>query len=162
VEELERLGMKNFNPGNPWHVWKLRHVLRPLIYWRRRQPKFAKGRKHALADRLAGCASAVDYLIATHGAKLAEEQVAMLSVARRLRTTVIELLLHAAAQEKSSLLQGLDPGLLAALAEAGLARETASEPGAGKLYALLGRKILDNGWPALDGIQIPPILRPYE
>jgi hypothetical protein len=45
---------------------------------------------------------------------------------------------------------------------AGLARETASEPTAGKLYAQLGRKVLDDGWPALDGIQIPPILRPYD
>lgn len=161
-EELERRGMNKLNPGNPWHVWQLRHVLRPLIRWRRRQPKFSKGQKHALEHRFAGCASAVDYLIATYGAKLANEQVAMLSVARRLRTTVIELLLQAAATDNLPVLQGLDPKLLAALAEIGLARETASETTAGKVYAQLGRQILDSGWPALDGIQVPPILRPYD
>ncbi len=161
-EELDRRGMTAFNPGNPWQVWQLRHTLGPLVRWRRRQPKFSKGRKHPLAQRLAGCASAIDYLIATHGTKLAEEQVAMLGVARRLRTTVIELLLQVAAAENSSVLQGLDRNMLAVLAEAGLARETASDPNTGKLYASLGRKILDDGWPALDGIQVSPILRPYD
>jgi alkylation response protein AidB-like acyl-CoA dehydrogenase len=160
-EELERRRMKNFNPGNPWHVWQLRQVLRPLVQWRRRQPKFSKGQKHLLADRLAGCASAIDYLIATHGVKLANEQIAMLSVAKRLRTTVIERLLDAAVKIESPLLQGMPPAPLTALAEAGLAREAASELSAGKSYATLGRQILDNGWPALDGIQVAPILRPY-
>lgn len=160
--ELERLGMKNFNPGNPWHVWKMRHVLRPLIAWRRRQPKFEKGQKHALSQRLAGCASAIDYLIATHGSQLPEEQVAMLQVARRLRTTVVELLLHTSALAKSPVLQGLDPMLLALLTESGLAAESAAETMPGKLYAQLGRKILDTGWTGLEGIQVPPIQRPYE
>jgi alkylation response protein AidB-like acyl-CoA dehydrogenase len=160
-EELGRRGMRNFNPANPWQVWKLRHVLRPLIRWRRSQPKFAKGRKHTLAQRLAGCASAIDFLIATHGAKLVDEQVAMLHVARRLRTTVVELLLQTAAQEKSPVLQGLDPALLVLLAEAGLAAEVAGESTPGKLYAKLGRQILDNDWPALAGINVSPILRPY-
>lgn len=160
--ELAERGLQNFKPGNPWHVWKMRHVLRPLIAWRRRQPKFAKGQKHSLSQRLSGCATAIDYLIATHGAKLAEEQVAMLQVARRLRTTVVELLLHTAAQEKSPVVQGLDPTILALLAEAGLAAETAGETTPGKLYAQLGRQILDEGWSALDGINVPPILRSYE
>lgn len=160
--ELEQRGMRHFNPGNPWQVWKLRHVLRPLIHWRRSQPKFAKGRKHSLDQRLAGCASAIDFLIATHGAKLADEQVAMLHVARRLRTTVIELLLHTAAQAKSPLLQGLDPALLTLLAEAGLAAEVAAESTPGQLYAQLGRQILDQGWPTLEGINVSPILRPYD
>jgi hypothetical protein len=160
--ELEKRGMRNFSPGNPWHVWQLRHVLRPLIHWRRAQPKFAKGQKHTLAQRLAGCASAIDFLIATHGAKLADEQVAMLSVARRLRTTVVDLLLQTAARERSSVLQELDPVSLALLAEAGLAAEVAGESTPGKLYAQLGRQILDQGWPALDGICVTPILRPYD
>ncbi len=159
--ELAERGLQNFNSGNPWHVWKMRHALRPLVAWRRRQPKFAKGQKHLLSQRLAGCASAIDYLIATHGANLPEEQVAMLQVARRLRTTVVELLLHTAAQAKSPMLKGLDPTLLTHLAEAGLAAETASETTPGILYAKLGRQIIDQGWPALEGIQVPPILRPY-
>ena len=163
-EELARQGMKNFNPGNPWHVWKLRHVLRPLIQWRRRQPKIRKAKlvKHPFTERLATSALAVDYLIATHGSKLAEEQVAMLTVARRLRTAVVEQILWAAAGERSPLLQRLNSSLLMNLCLAGLARETANEPTAGKLYAQLGCKILDEGWPELDGIQVPPILRPYE
>jgi alkylation response protein AidB-like acyl-CoA dehydrogenase len=111
---LKQQGMKNFNPMNPLHLWKLRSAIVPYAKWRIIQEIQGGGQANLppLDERLRGhvqfaldafktAAVSLSGMMSKYQLKLADRQCRMSEVSQRVQDVVVMLVTALAAQGKN-------------------------------------------------------------
>lgn len=171
---MQAAGLKNPNPANPAHAWKLRSALVPYGKWLAKQTiaGWSRPTLPALPRNLAGH---VDYAVSSaqrsrleisavmrkHQLKLADRQCRMAELSQRSqdRITMLVTALHAARKNNEVTQMAAD-----ALCQDISNRLEGNRPSDGyfKLVNKLGEAILDGGFAELTGIDPAEILMSYE
>ncbi|MGE5191102.1 MAG: acyl-CoA dehydrogenase family protein [Deltaproteobacteria bacterium] len=170
---LQAAGIRQFNPANPIHCWKLRKVLIPYGKWRFKQ-QFSGGRIQIprLSGNLQGHAEFaarglqtsrlwIDRLMTKHQLKLADRQCAMAELSQRIQDLVVMLTtaLYAGKQSDEIVRAAAD-----VLCQDLKRRLTGARPTSQyfRTVTQLGEQIADGGFKSLAGIEVGEILMPYE
>ncbi len=100
---LQATGIKQFNPANPIHCWKLRKALLPYGTWRIKQqfrgghiqlprlPKILHKHAEYAARGLQASRLWIDSLMTKHQLKLTDRQCAMAELSQRIQDLVVML-----------------------------------------------------------------------
>ena len=168
---LQAAGIRQFNPANPIHAWKLRSALVPYAKWRLQQfrrgaielPKLpANLKKYAetAARMLQKSRLEIDAVMTKHQLKLADRQCAMAELSQRIQDLIVMLAtcLYAAKQD-DEVVQTAAEVLCQDLGR----RLTGTRP-TNQYYRLvtkLGETIASGGFRALAGVDAEEILMPY-
>jgi alkylation response protein AidB-like acyl-CoA dehydrogenase len=170
---LQATGLRQFNPANPVHLWKLRKALAPYGKWRLKQ-QFGGGRIQL--PRLPGNLQAhaefaarglqksrlwIDKLMTKYQLKLADRQCAMAELSQRLQDLVVILTtaLYAGKQSDEVVRTAAD-----VLCQDLKRRLTGARP-TGQYFRTvtqLGEQIADGGFKSIAGIEVGDILMPYQ
>jgi hypothetical protein len=169
---LQTAGIKQFNPANPVHAWKLRDALIPYAKWRLKQigggriqlPNLSGNlRRHAefAAHGLQKSRLWIDSLMTKHQLKLADRQCAMSELSQRIQDLVVMLAtsLYAAKQDDEIVRSAAD-----VLCHDLRRRLTGARPTSQyfRTVTKLGETIAAGGFKALAGVEAEEILMPYQ
>ena len=171
---LQAAGIRKPNPLNPAHAWALRQAVPPYLKWRLGQ--FFSGRtsprldhlppdlrEHALfaARSLRRSRLEIDGLMTKHQLSLADRQCSMAELSGRIQKMLIML--------TTCLYAGREGHELVRRSADVLCRELTMQISGGRPDARyfraavrLGEQIAEEGFSAIDGVNVPEILRPYE
>ncbi|HEY3968936.1 MAG TPA: acyl-CoA dehydrogenase family protein [Planctomycetaceae bacterium] len=169
---LQATGIKQFNPANPVHAWKLRAALVPYAKWRLKQigggriqlPHLTGAlRRHAefAAHGLQKSRLWIDSTMTKHQLKLADRQCAMSELSQRIQDLVVMLAtsLYAAKQDDEIVRSAADvlcQDLKRRLTGARLTSQYF------RTVTKLGETIAGGGFQALAGVEAEEILMPYQ
>ncbi|MEX2025843.1 MAG: acyl-CoA dehydrogenase family protein, partial [Pirellulaceae bacterium] len=171
---IHAAGLKNPNPMNPLHAWKLRKAATPWLKWRTGQsmggwrpaklpalPKVLEGHARFAADSLQRSRLDVDALMRQYQLTLGDRQCAMSELSSRIQSLIVMLTTALWAGRKQ------DPVVheAAAVMCSDMRRRVAGGlPSASefRLAAQLGKKIADGQFKAIAGVEPNEILMPYE
>lgn len=170
---LQANGLKQLNPANPLHAWKLRQQLVPYAKWRMREqlgvgrsanlpslPKTLQEHARFAADGLQKSRLWIDSLMTKHQLKLADRQCAMAELSQRIQDLVVILTtsLYAARQGDEVIRTAAD-----VLCQDLTRRLTGARPGNQyfRTVTKLGETIAAGGFKSLAGIDAPEILMSY-
>ncbi|MFM7249157.1 MAG: acyl-CoA dehydrogenase family protein [Planctomycetaceae bacterium] len=170
---IQKAGLKNPNPANPLHAWKLRGALVPYAGWRmgrmvagRRRPAWPamppRLRAHvdAALEQLDRAATDTSAVMVKHQLKLADRQCRMAEESQRIQDliTVVAVCRWAADRAESIVQDAAD-----VLAGDLLRRIRGKRPGDGDLRRVtrLGEAVADGGFPGLTGIDGGSVMMDY-
>lgn len=171
-KSLQTAGIRQFNPANPVHAWKLRGALIPYAKWRLSQvtggriqlpplPGNLKSHAEFAAHGLQKSRLWIDSLMTKHQLKLADRQCAMAELSQRIQDLVVMLTtsLYAAKQEDEIVRSAAD-----VLCHDLRRRLTGARPTSQyfRTVTKLGETIAAGGFKALAGVEAEEILMPYE
>lgn len=170
---LQATGIRQFNPANPVHCWKLRRALVPYGKWRVQQqfggssiqlPRLPENlRVHAefAARGLQKSRLWIDTLMTKHQLKLADRQCAMAELSQRIQDLVVILTtsLYAGKQNDEIVRSAAD-----VLCQDMRRRLTGARPTNQyfRTVTKLGETIAEGGFKSLAGVDAAEILMPYE
>lgn len=171
---LQTAGIKQFNPANPAHAWKLREALIPYAKWRLKAqlgggrriqlPRLPeKFRRHAefAARGLQRSRLWIDSVMTKHQLKLADRQCAMAELSQRIQDLVVMLAtsLYGGKQEDELVQTAAD-----VLCQDLQRRLTGARPTNQyfRTVTKLGETIAEGRSKLIAGVEAPGILMPYE
>ena len=169
---LQATGIKQFNPVNPLHAWKLRKALAPYAKWRLKQqfsggrvqlPRLPKNlRTHAefAARGLHRSRLWIDSVMTKHQLKLADRQCAMSELSQRIQDLVVMLTtsLYAGKQDDEIVRTAAD-----VLCHDLRRRLTGARPTRQyfRTVTKLGESIAEGKFKSIAGVDAPEILMGY-
>ncbi len=170
---LQATGIKQFNPANPVHCWKLRKALIPYGSWRIKQqfrggriqlprlPKILHGHAEYAARGLQASRLWIDSLMTKHQLKLTDRQCAMAELSQRIQDLVVMLTtaLYAGKQNDEIVRSAAD-----VLCQDLKRRLTGARPTNQYFRTVtgLGERIAEGGFKSLTGVEPAEILMRYE
>lgn len=171
---LQTHGIKNFNPANPLHSWKLRNEMAAYAKWSLGRRLIPADRQNVpgMDDRLKGHVSnALDQFqrfageisgaMVKHQLKLADRQCRMAELSQRVQNNVISLVTALFAHQKRNPVTTAAADLLCQDLERSLSGRRPSD-GYFKQMSQLADQILDGGYEAIAGVKPDEILMQYE
>jgi len=170
---IQKSGLKNPNPSNPLHAWKLRGALLPYAGWRvgrafagKRRPAWPampprlRGHVDRALERLDRAATDTSAVMVKHQLKLADRQCRMAEESQRIQdlVTVVAVCRWAAARPEPILHEAAD-----VLAGDLLRRISGKRPSDGDLRRVtrLGEAVADGGFPGLAAIEGEAVMMGY-
>ncbi|MEX1098505.1 MAG: acyl-CoA dehydrogenase family protein [Planctomycetales bacterium] len=171
---VQAAGLKNPNPMNPAHFWKIRHAVLPYMKWRigemltgtrvpplPRLPKALAAHADWTIRELQRSRLKIDGLMTKYQLSLADRQCAMADLSQQIQNLVVMLatVLYAAKQD-DEIVHGAADVLCQDLRRA----NSGGRPSGAyfKTVNQLGKRIAEEGFEALAGVAAPDILMKYD
>jgi alkylation response protein AidB-like acyl-CoA dehydrogenase len=171
---IQASGLQKPNPANPLHAWALREALVPYARWRagramaaRRRPRWPglSGRLKEHVDfavgKLDGSAAEISGVMVRHQLRLADRQCRMAEVSQRVQDLItIVAVATWAGRQPSEIVRDAADVLCSDLTR----RLTNRRPSDGEFARVtrLGEAVAAAGFPGLESITPPPVMREYE